>query len=198
MAKGGDFEREISKFFSVWLTGKEKPYQYWRQIGSGGLATIHEEMRGLSGDIRALTFDAEFLTDCFSIECKTGYPHCTFWQAFKKIKNFGLKDFWIQCCHDAFEADKKPMLIYRKKGKKRLVGFQSIDYFFYKFDAIDLPFIWVRFVKNIELVNKDMIEKYGIDQDFMNRLPDVVLYDFDDFFELIKPLNIKNFMKIGR
>ena len=30
MGKGGDFEREIAKTLTVWLTGKEKPYMYWR------------------------------------------------------------------------------------------------------------------------------------------------------------------------
>lgn len=195
MAKGGSFEREISKTFSVWLTGIEKPYQYWRQIGSGGLATIHEEMRGASGDIRALTPEAEFLTDCFSIEAKTGYPRCNFWQAFKKIKGFDIKDFWIQCCHDAFAADKKPMLIYRKKGKSIIVGFQPIDGCnFEDLLNIDLPFVWVKFIKNIELVNQDLIDKFGIDQNFMNNLPDVLFYNFEDFFDNVGPEDLRRFI----
>lgn len=196
MAKGGDFEREISKTFSVWLTGKEKPYQYWRMPGSGGLATIHEEMKGLSGDIRALTPEAEFLTDCFSIECKTGYPRCSFWQTFKKIKGYDLKDFWIQCCHDAFRADKRPMLIYRKKGQRKIVGFQTSDV--YDFDLLfkmDLPSIKVRFVNEIELVNQELIDKFKIDQKFMLSLPDAVFYDFEDFFDILGPPDIKRFMR---
>jgi hypothetical protein len=55
MGKGGDFEREISKAFTKWLTGVEKPYKFWRMPGSGGLATIHEENTNLSGDIRSVS-----------------------------------------------------------------------------------------------------------------------------------------------
>ena len=52
MGKGGDFERQVSKTLTKWLSGREKPYLFWRMPGSGGLATIHEENVGLSGDIR--------------------------------------------------------------------------------------------------------------------------------------------------
>ena len=43
MSKGGDNERNVSKFLTKWLTGKEKPYMFWRQDASGGLATVHVE-----------------------------------------------------------------------------------------------------------------------------------------------------------
>ena len=127
MGKGGDFEREVSKTLTRWLTGKEKPYMYWRMPGSGGLATIHEENRGLTGDIRSLHPDAEFLTDCFSIECKTGYPRTSFWQHFKNLKNFSIKEFWQQCVNDAYKANKRPMLIYRKKGQQIILGICKPD-----------------------------------------------------------------------
>ena len=65
MAKGGDFERYIAKQLTVWLTGKSKPYMFWRMPASGGLATIHEECVGLAVDIRSVHEDAEFLTNIF-------------------------------------------------------------------------------------------------------------------------------------
>lgn len=119
--KGSSFERDISKYLSKWLTGSEKPYQYWRTPGSGSLCTIHEENAGLSGDIRALTSDAKFLTNAFSIECKTGYPGTSFWQHFSDTKTFKIREFWEQSCRDAERANKIPMVIYRKKGKKPLM-----------------------------------------------------------------------------
>jgi len=169
--KGGDFERLISKFLSVWLTGKAKPYQYWRMPGSGSLATIHEENVGLSGDIRALTPEAEFLTDYFSIECKTGYPKTTFWQHFKDIKNFNIKLFWQQCVNDARKASKEPMLIYRKKGTKPVVG---IPY------NVDGFFKWIG-IGGIRDINSIMIRFKE------NDLPALVLYDMNDFFSKVKP-----------
>jgi len=167
--KGGDFEREISKFLSKWLTGKEKPYQYWRMPGSGGLATIHEENVGLSGDIRSLTPEAEFLTSIFSIECKTGYPKTTFWQHFKDIKGFPIKLFWKQCINDAKKADKEPMLIYRKKGKKPVVGItHNVDKMF----------------RDIWVINSILIR-------FKEYLPDLILYDMNDFFNNVKPDDLR-------
>lgn len=170
--KGGDFERLISKFLSKWLTGKEKPYQYWRMPGSGGLATIHEENVGLSGDIRALTPEAEFLTEHFSIECKTGYPKTTFWQHFKDIKNFNIKLFWKQCVDDADRAGKFPMLIYRKKGKKPIVGICPRTMYFIV-DRKNMNFIMIGF-------NDGMRSLY--------------LYDMDDFFNSIRPDDIRRMM----
>lgn len=60
MAKGGSFEREISKYLTKWLTGTEKPYKYWRQDASGGLATIHAENVHLTGDIKPLVSKLNF------------------------------------------------------------------------------------------------------------------------------------------
>lgn len=169
--KGGDFERDISKFLSKWLTGKTKPYQYWRMPGSGSFATIHEENMGMSGDIRALTPNASFLTDFFSIELKTGYPKTSFWQHFKDIKNFNIKLFWEQCVGDAKKSDREPMLIYRKKGKKPVVGITSNVEMFIR-EKLDINSIAIRF----------------------KELPTIILYDRNDFFDLIKPDDIRGLM----
>jgi hypothetical protein len=175
--KGSAFEREISKFLSKWLTGSEKPYQYWRMPGSGCLCTISEENADLSGDIRSLTTEAKFLTDLFSIELKTGYPQTSFWQHFAKIKGFKLKEFWQQATRDASKSEKRPMLIYRKKGKKVLIG---IDYETY--DIICYHINDLTLINNIRMYFSE--EKEDL-------LP-LVLMDFYDFFETMKPENIKN------
>lgn len=173
MSKGGDFERDISKYFTFWLTGKYKPYKFWRMPGSGGLATIHEECANLSGDIRSLDKDGEFLTNTFSIECKNGYPKSSFWQHFKDIKNFKLKDFWIQCFFDSKKAGKNPMLIYRKKGQKPIVGI-----------TIEASSLLNQLVPLNDLNNIIINWK---DCDF----PSVIFYSFEDFFNLVKPDDIK-------
>ena len=171
MGKGGDFERQISKTLTCWLSGREKPYLFWRMPGSGGLATINELNRGLSGDIRALHPDAEFLTERFSIECKTGYPRSSFWQTFKDVKNNIIKDFWHQAVRDAEQANKRPMLIFRKKGKQVIVGITKTDRL--ELEKINdklicLPYLEVRF----------------------GDLPTVSFFDFCHFFDIIKPKDI--------
>lgn len=174
MAKGGDFEREISKSLTKWLIGKEKPYYYWRMPGSGALATIHEENKNLSGDIRSLYKDADFLTDYWSIECKTGYPNTSFWQHFKHLKNFALKDFWQQCVHDAYNAKKHPMLIYRKKGKQIIVGISIADVYRLQDKCVELGIL------------PSITMKFELEE-----FPRVTFYDFYEFLEVVKPKYMK-------
>jgi len=169
MGKGGDFERVIAKTLTVWLTGKEKPYMYWRMPASGGLATIHSECGELSGDIRSLHKDADFLTDTFSIECKNGYPKADFWHLFKSVKNFDLRNFWEQCVNDAQRASKLPMLIYRKKGKKIIIGIQEKDRS--SLNLTCLPTLIINFC--------------------MGDLPAAAFYDFESFWKNISIEDIK-------
>ena len=178
MAKGGEFEREISKFLTKWLTGKEKPYKYWRQDASGGLATVHEENTHMSGDIKPLAKDAEFLTDFFSIECKTGYPKTSFWQHITPTK-FALEEFWSQAIEDA--TDKHPMLIYRKLRRKPVIGINSItrDLLTPLIDSLNyINVTWKQPIKCIRCNKVHDIEA-------------VFLYDFNGFFDIVKPEHIR-------
>lgn len=127
MAKGGEFERKIAKYLTKWVSGKEKPYIYWRMPGSGSLATISEANKELSGDIHPLRLEGAFLTDRFSIECKDGYPKANFHQHLKDIKNFEIKEFWLQCLEAANRAGKHGMLVWKKKGLKEIVGISPIS-----------------------------------------------------------------------
>jgi len=167
-SKGSDFERYCSKKLSVWLTGQEKPYQFWRSPSSGGLATISELNQDLSGDIIGLTIEAKEICSIISIEAKTGYPKTSFWQHFKNIKNFNIKLFWIQCVNDAKE--KYPVLIYRKKGSKPIVG---INMKMYK--------IINKYV-NLNILNS-LIVSFKEDEN----LPSLKLYNMEDFFDIVTP-----------
>ena len=177
MAKGGDFERDVAKQLTVWLAGKPKPYMFWRMPASGGLATIHEECVGLAGDIRAIHPDGEFLTDIFTIECKTGYPRTSFWQHFKGIKNFNLEAFWLQACGEAIGSNRRPMLIYRKKGNKPLIGITDdvASEISEVADLCEMPSIFMNWpmIKNIQ---------------------SMYLFPFEEFLEAVGPEEIK---KVG-
>jgi len=171
MAKGGDFERYIAKELTVWLSGKPKPYMFWRMPASGGLATIHEECVGLAGDIRSVHKDAEFLTNIFAIECKTGYPRTSFWQHFKQTKTFNIESFWKQACGEAGE-DRQPMLIYRKKNNKPLVGItdEVVRKIQERSDLMEIPAITMYWpgIKDIPPLNlfnfKEFLENVGPDE----------------------------------
>ena len=179
MGKGGDFEREVSKTLTKWLTKVKKPYKFWRMPGSGGLATIHEENVNLSGDIRSLSQDADFLTDCFSIECKTGYPNTSFWQHFKHLKNFHIKEFWSQCCNDASKGNKRPMLIYRKKGNQIILAIARAD------------------SRSLETISDTLESMPSISMKFeMSELPELRFYDFKEFFQAVTPEIIKKFINM--
>jgi len=164
--KGGDFEREVSKFLSKWIQGTEKPYLFWRMPGSGGLATIDELNADLSGDIRSISPKSEWFCQIYSVECKTGYPKTSFWQHFKNIKGFTIEQFWSQCINDAKRANKNPMLIYRKKGNQPIVG---IDYYW---TGLNLPSIRLLFSKE-------------------KNLPPLVFYDMEEYFKVVTPSLIK-------
>jgi hypothetical protein len=178
--KGGAFERDISKFLTKWLTGKEKPFCFWRMPGSGSLSTIHEECMDLSGDIRAITKEAALFTEVFSIECKVGYPKTSFWQHFTDIKNFNIKDFWIQCCNDAKKSNKFPMLIYRKKNKTEIVGISGECYYYVQ-----------KIIPNISDI-QSLVIKFNKE----DNLDTLMFFNMKKFFELINMNTIKKLNKI--
>ncbi len=183
MPKGGENERKVSKFLTKWLTGKEKPYMFWRQDASGGLATVHIENVHMTGDIVSIHPDSQFFTDVFSIECKTGYPDTSFWQHFNKTK-FGIEEFWRQTLEDSKKSSKNPMLIYRKKNRKWIVGINR---------AIQLKLqkqIW-RLNCIIVCWNPKQIPKYS-PKFIQNPDQNLILYDMELFFNKVKPVDITN------
>lgn len=171
MAKGGDFERNISKFLTKWLTGKNKPYMFWRQDASGGIATIHIENTHMTGDICSVHPDSAWFMNIFSIECKIGYPKTSFWQHFNTTK-FGIEEFWNQAIDDSIKANKHPMLIYRKKGRRIIVGIDK-----YVQDKLN---------KKLKGLNHIGIS-WGVEDSPIS----CFLYDMNDFFECIRPEDIK-------
>ena len=165
--KGSAWERDICKYLSKWIQGSEKPYLFWRQPLSGGLATISELNKDLSGDIRSISPKSEWWP--FSVEAKTGYPKTSFWQHFKDLKHFNIADFWIQCTDDAKKADKYPMLIYRKLRQKPIIGINS----------------------TVDILLAPKLNNLCSIQMNWNNLESIVFYSFKDFFKTITPEDIK-------
>jgi hypothetical protein len=166
-AKGSGFEREISKFFTEWLTGQSKEYYFWRSPSSGAISTITQGNGEISGDIIALKPEGTILTGKWSIEIKTGYPSSSFHKCLKGVKNDEIEAFWKQSVGDASRSKKQPMLIYKKKGLNILVGIPSTN------DYHELT----GHLKSITV-------NYG------NNLPPIQFFDMKEFFVSVKPENI--------
>ena len=170
--KGGEFEREFSKYLTFWLTGKKKPLAFWRMPGSGSFATISEENSNMSGDIRGITSKGMVITDIISIECKTGYPKTSFWQLFKEIKNFNIKMFWIQCTEDAKKPGKYPVLIYRKLRQEIIIGINKV-------------------LDDKLIEKKSKLDKLPSMEIYWNDLESIKFYSMKKFFDIITPEDIK-------
>lgn len=185
MGKGGENERSVCKFLTKWLTGKTKPYMFWRQDASGGLATIHDENTHMTGDIVSIHPDSRFFTDIFSVECKTGYPSTSFWQHFTSAK-FRIEDFWRQTLEDAKKSSKSPMLIYRKKNKSWIIGInRDIQEKLQKIWKLNCIIVcW----SPKEIPHYSPKFKQNPDQD-------CILYDMKSFFQKVQPTDIMNIKK---
>ncbi len=90
MAKGSNFEREISKELSLWASDNQTDAIFWRSEQSGGRATIRAK-HGLktpnsAGDIAFIDPIGKPLLDVFVLELKKGYG------GKKKLKKQVIKD----------------------------------------------------------------------------------------------------------
>lgn len=77
MAKGGQYERDISVILSLWWSDNDRDDLFWRTSGSGARATVRGK-KGLKtkanyGDVHSTCADSEPFTDIFVVEIKKGY-----------------------------------------------------------------------------------------------------------------------------
>jgi len=126
--KGSQWERDVSKYLTNWLTNQKSEYYFWRSPGSGSVATISGTNPSLHGDIIPLKPEAEKICSKLIFECKNGYPSTSLDNHLKNNKNDPLKSFWLQVYKQAYnECSKYPILIYKKKGyKDPWVGINSV------------------------------------------------------------------------
>ncbi len=81
MAKGANWERQISGILSLWWTGDPDASVFWRTANSGGRATVRTRKGRKTpnhfGDLCAIDPVAQPLLDLFVIEIKRGYNRAT-------------------------------------------------------------------------------------------------------------------------
>ena len=124
--KGSAFEREIAKKLSLWFSEGEREDIFYRSHNSGGRFTARQKSQKdtayQSGDITCSDPLGEHLISKWSIECKSGYGN---WGVLDFVDSrqyiTKLESFFQQCCEDAHKANKEPILIFRRKGKKTCI-----------------------------------------------------------------------------
>jgi hypothetical protein len=155
--KGANFEREICKRISLWLTNGERDDCLWRSAMSGGRATV-QMRKGNSirqcGDIAAVSEEGIAFTNQWYVEIK----HYKDLQlgSFFLCGTGNLFNFWRICVREAKKYNRDPMLIAKQNARPTIVITRP--------DALassTLPFI-----------HADLTNRYAVDvtrfEDWMN------------------------------
>lgn len=172
--KGSQFERDFSKFLSIWVQGTSNPLLFWRQISSGGLLKVYQNVdKNLSGDIHAIHKDGEFLTNIFSIELKAGYKDGSFDKHPDELTSDHIFKFWSQAVSDCSKVSKIPILIYNKLRSFTVIGITK--------DTNEKLKEYLTGLRYIHLAWKPE-----------ENLPEAYFYDMNKFFNTITPDMIKN------
>jgi len=118
-AKGSQFEREISKSLSLFLTEGERDDILWRSHSSGGRFTQRIEKgldtHGQAGDITSTHPAGDLFIETFCIELKH-YSDINLWSAFTGAKE-GFLDFWDQTKRQAKQSKRLPLMIVKQNYK---------------------------------------------------------------------------------
>lgn len=116
--KGSEFERQICKRLSLWLSNGKKDDCLWRSALSGGRATIGAKKGKLNtsqvGDISAIDPMGQWLMDKFIVECKS-YRDLDFQSGLLKRKGL-LHDFWRILKKQCKGTDRQPLLIAKQNN----------------------------------------------------------------------------------
>lgn len=110
--KGSNFERDVCRQLSLWITHGKKADCLWRSSMSGGRATVARKRGELvrqAGDITAVAPEGHVLTDNWYIECKA-------WSdlqlnKFILLGKGDLAKIWEDTIKQADIYNRKPLLI---------------------------------------------------------------------------------------
>lgn len=141
--KGSTNEREICKVLSLWWSRGASNSVFVRTGGSGSMGTMRKNnVDQLYGDIMAIDEIGRPFTKLFSIELKKGYDLRNKYtlengKVHQEIIRYDLLDmldsgqetatilkFWEQCCHDAEQSNRKPLLIFQRYRRQPLLVYK--------------------------------------------------------------------------
>jgi hypothetical protein len=126
-SKGGQFERDICRALSLWVTRGKRDDIYWRSAMSGGRATVGlrsgKKRKAQAGDISYVDKKGKPLLDVFVIDCKFRQPkHVRFDVLLTKAAYAGtVLEYWDKIRGEARKFNKRPMLIIKQNNAPTFV-----------------------------------------------------------------------------
>ena len=124
-AKGGEFERQVCKRLSEWVSDGKSDDLFWRSAMSGGRATVrkkkNQETASGQGDITAVTPAGNILTDRYVIECKHLKSIGLDLYVYGQGPLTGIWDKLRKECNG-----KRPMLIFKENRRPILIGLSFV------------------------------------------------------------------------
>ena len=110
-SKGSEFERNICKQLSLWVSKGACIDLYWRSAMSGGRATVKKGLVRQAGDITAVAPEGHVLTNAFYLELK----HLKDISLDNLLTGKGaLINIWHKTVLEAAKYDRIPVLIFRQ------------------------------------------------------------------------------------
>lgn len=133
--KGTEFERDIAKSLSLWITLAKRDDVLWRSAISGGRTTAHyakqkkdsrprinkeQKLAHVGGDICAIHPLGAPLIDRFFLELKF-YRDLNLGRALTEQEGLLIK-FWLKACEQAKRLGKHPLLVFKENRGSVMVG----------------------------------------------------------------------------
>lgn len=143
MAKGQQFERDICRKLSLWISEGKDDSLLWRTSNSGGRATVRgkkgKRTQGQYGDIAAIHPSAEWLTRYFTFELKRGYPKASLHDLIDRRPSLWWK--WIEKAKKtAKQAGSKTWAIIHKRNHGLAIIVMPRKYMLYP-TAVEIAYV---------------------------------------------------------
>lgn len=175
-AKGASWERHLCRQLSLWWTEGKTDDVFWRSAGSGGMAKRRgrdsKKTYGQHGDIMAVDPIGSALIDVFTVEVKKGYDRYSPFDAIDRHDRRRLTNFenWVEQVSEACQHSGSLgwMILFQRNGKKGCVAMPA--------------FVMAELAPKKAFPHRAELR--------FNGLP-VAIVTMDDFFEKIKPADIK-------
>lgn len=121
--KGQQFERDVCRRLSLWVSGGKSKNLFWRSSQSGGRATTlrkkGERLASHAGDIAAIDPAGTAFIERFFIECKR-YRNLHLDMLFYDVTGV-FWPMWDKCKEQAEHYNKVPVLIFKENSRKELL-----------------------------------------------------------------------------
>lgn len=134
--KGNNFENEISKILSRWLTEDQRSDVLERSPASGGKFTSHQKQHrdfgNIAGDLIAVAEEGMHLISQFVVEIKhRNDAGINAESLIYRTSETGLISFWKKLLQECVQTQKLPMIVFKQNNRPILIGLcdQGVELF---------------------------------------------------------------------